>query len=72
VLDAARAQLEGGKPTEVAHAVSTLGRLQNQRDLAPFRDGTLAAVPPDERKQWEQFWSEAASLRRRADARPGK
>src|SRR5262249_25657009 len=52
-----------GKPNDQALAQKTLRRWQRDPDLAALRDeAALAKLPKLERKAWQQFWVDIATV----------
>jgi hypothetical protein len=59
--------LEGGTPQDRARLQEVLRGWQAIPDLAGVRDaGALAALPADERAEWEKLWADVAATRTRA------
>jgi hypothetical protein len=62
-------QADSGKAESRAEAQRTLRHWQQDNDLAGVRDKqALAALPADERAQWQKLWADVADLLRRLDA----
>ncbi len=65
--------LEGGPPQARAAAPKALRHWQQDADLASVRDPqALAALPADERGEWEKLWAEVAYRLWRLDAAKGE
>jgi Flp pilus assembly protein TadD len=64
-----RKQAESAKAEDRAAAQRTLRHWQQDRDLAGVRGKeALAALPAEERAEWDKLWAEVAGLLRRLDS----